>query len=97
MAMANVGWGAPKIHGELLKLGIVISESSGAACADIPEIPVRNSGIPEIIRDFLLAGLSVPSIGINLLTIVSRIRWMNEIRGAGIPGGDRSPWRPAKS
>lgn len=29
-----------------------------AACADIPEIPVRNSGIPEIIRDFLLARLS---------------------------------------
>lgn len=29
-----------------------------AACADIPEIPVRNSGILEIIRDFLLAGFS---------------------------------------
>jgi hypothetical protein len=28
MAEANVTWGAPKIHGELLKLGIVISESS---------------------------------------------------------------------
>jgi putative transposase len=26
MAAANVGWGAPRIHGELLKLGIVISE-----------------------------------------------------------------------
>lgn len=31
---------------------------STAACGDIPEIPVRNSGILEIIRDFLLAGLS---------------------------------------
>jgi len=28
MAEANVGWGAPRIHGELLKLGIVISERS---------------------------------------------------------------------
>ena len=28
IAEANVTWGAPKIHGELLKLGIVISESS---------------------------------------------------------------------
>jgi putative transposase len=28
MAESNVGWGAPKIHGELLKLGFVISESS---------------------------------------------------------------------
>jgi hypothetical protein len=26
MATANQGWGAPRIHGELLKLGIVISE-----------------------------------------------------------------------
>jgi putative transposase len=26
MATANVGWGAPRIHGELLKLGVVISE-----------------------------------------------------------------------
>jgi transposase InsO family protein len=26
MAEMNVGWGAPRIHGELLKLGIVISE-----------------------------------------------------------------------
>jgi len=28
MAQANATWGAPKIHGELLKLGIVISERS---------------------------------------------------------------------
>jgi putative transposase len=28
MAEANVGWGAPRIHGELLKLGFVISERS---------------------------------------------------------------------
>jgi len=26
MAEANVGWGAPRIHGELLKLGIQVSE-----------------------------------------------------------------------
>jgi transposase InsO family protein len=26
MAAANLGWGAPRIHGELLKLGVVISE-----------------------------------------------------------------------
>ena len=34
------------------------NESRPAACADIPEIAVRNSGIPEIIRDFLFAGFS---------------------------------------
>jgi putative transposase len=28
MAEANVGWGAPRIHAELLKLGIEVSEST---------------------------------------------------------------------
>ena len=28
MAEANLGWGAPRIHGELLKLGIDIGERS---------------------------------------------------------------------
>ena len=30
MAVENVGWGAPKIHGELLKLGFAISECTVA-------------------------------------------------------------------
>ena len=30
MASENVGWGAPKIHGELLKLGFVVSERTGS-------------------------------------------------------------------
>src|SRR3981189_2419417 len=30
MAEANVGWGAPRIHGELLKLGIEVSERTGS-------------------------------------------------------------------
>jgi hypothetical protein len=28
MARDNVGWGAPRIHGELLKLGFVVSEAT---------------------------------------------------------------------
>jgi hypothetical protein len=28
MANENQGWGAPRIHGELLKLGIIICEST---------------------------------------------------------------------
>ncbi len=28
MATANVGWGAPRVHGELLKLGIFVSETT---------------------------------------------------------------------
>jgi hypothetical protein len=30
MSLANPGWGAPRIHGELLKLGIEVSESTVA-------------------------------------------------------------------
>jgi len=30
MSVANTGWGAPRIHGELLKLGIEVSESTVA-------------------------------------------------------------------
>ena len=33
MAQENTGWGAPKIHGELLKLGFVLSERSVSRCA----------------------------------------------------------------
>jgi hypothetical protein len=31
MATENVGWGAPKIHGELLKLGFEVSERTVAS------------------------------------------------------------------
>jgi len=30
MSLANAGWGAPRIHGELLKLGIQISQATVA-------------------------------------------------------------------
>ena len=33
MAVENAGWGAPKIHGELPKLGFEISELSGGSLA----------------------------------------------------------------
>jgi hypothetical protein len=32
MAEMNVGWGAPRIHGELLKLGIEIAEITVSRC-----------------------------------------------------------------
>jgi hypothetical protein len=30
MSLANPGWGAPRIHGELLKLGIAVSKTTVA-------------------------------------------------------------------
>ena len=34
MSLANPRWGAPRIHGELLKLGINIGEIAGAGVVD---------------------------------------------------------------
>ena len=34
LAQENQGWGAPKIHGELQKLGLVVSERSVARIYD---------------------------------------------------------------
>ena len=33
MSLANPRWGAPRIHGELLKLGFELSEATVAKCA----------------------------------------------------------------
>ena len=41
MQSANIGWGAPRIHGELLKLGIEISE------ATVSKYMFRRSGPPS--------------------------------------------------
>ena len=35
MSRENPLWGAPRIHGELLKLGITIGETSGLSVRDI--------------------------------------------------------------
>jgi len=34
MAAENPTWGAPRIHGELLKLGFVLSETTVSRCFD---------------------------------------------------------------
>jgi hypothetical protein len=52
MAKANPLWGAPKIHGELLMLGFIISERSAAACEDLPEFSVRKCAILGITEVF---------------------------------------------
>jgi putative transposase len=39
MQAANIGWGAPRIHGELLKLGIDISQATVSSYMVRPKIP----------------------------------------------------------
>jgi putative transposase len=48
MADANVGWGAPRIHGELLKLGIEVSERTVSRL-----MPKRNTPPSQTWRAFL--------------------------------------------
>ncbi len=48
MAEANVGWGAPRIHGELLKLGIEVSERTVSRL-----IPKRSTAPSQTWRTFL--------------------------------------------
>ena len=45
MSKANPLWGAPRIHGELLKLGIKISQATvGGGCRGVPRSPPRPGG-----------------------------------------------------
>ncbi len=48
MAEANVGWGAPRIHGELLKLGIQVSERTVSRL-----MPKRSTTPSQTWRTFL--------------------------------------------
>ena len=48
MTEANVGWGAPRIHGELLKLGIEVSERTVSRL-----IPKRSTAPSQTWRTFL--------------------------------------------
>ncbi len=73
MASTNVGWGAPRIHGELLKLGIEVSESTvqrympkrkappgsqqRLSALTLTTFPPRNGVFPE---PFPPSGLSFP-------------------------------------
>jgi hypothetical protein len=61
MAEANVTWGAPKIHGELLKLGIVISERSVSRF--MPKRPPKPQIRPPYVYLGLLLGLFLPASG----------------------------------
>jgi hypothetical protein len=54
MATENAGWGAPRIHGELLKLGFEVSERTVARYLRC----LRHRGDPAKRRlAFLIAGL----------------------------------------
>ena len=71
MAAANVTWGAPRIHGELLKLGFEISERTvsrlmpkarknpSQTLEDLSDEPRRSVGLHRLLYGFHIAAESV--------------------------------------
>jgi transposase InsO family protein len=78
MSLANRLWGAPRIHGELLKLGIEVSQStvakymarSGRGSSQTWKTFLRNHAAGIAAMDFLI----VPTIGFRLLFVLVILR-----------------------
>src|SRR5258708_29619181 len=73
MSLANPRWGAPRIHGELLKLGIQISQGTVAKCMVGRRKPrsqswrtfLKNHAMDLVSADFFV----VPTIAFHLLFV----------------------------
>jgi transposase InsO family protein len=78
MTLANRLWGAPRIHGELLKLGIEVSQStvakymarSGRGSSQTWKTFLRNHAAGIAAMDFLI----VPTVGFRLLFVLVILR-----------------------
>src|SRR6266498_3896226 len=79
MSTENMLWGAPRIHGELLKLGFAVAQSTvakymartdGSPCGQRWGTFVRNH-MPQIAAMDLFV---VPTIGFNLLYVLAIVR-----------------------
>jgi transposase InsO family protein len=78
MSLANRLWGAPRIHGELLKLGIEVAQStvakymarSGRGSSQTWKIFLRNHTAGIGAMDFLI----VPTVGFRLLFVLVILR-----------------------
>jgi hypothetical protein len=70
MSRANHLWGAPHIHGELLKLGFTIAQSTGAA-------PVRyGGGLMDTLFSEGQSGLKVVLFVIVVLGLLALAFWL---------------------
>jgi transposase InsO family protein len=74
MSAANPLWGAPRIHGELLKLGISVSQSTVATCMRRHPRPPSHTGRTFLANDasqIMAADLFVvPTISFRLLFVL---------------------------
>jgi hypothetical protein len=75
MSLENPLWGAPRLHGELLKLGIEVAQSTVAKPArkvrpDVGDLPAqscgryRRHGLPRRADDQLSAPVCIGDIGV---------------------------------
>lgn len=78
MSLANRLWGAPRVHGELLKLGIEVAQSTVAK-----HMARRGLGRPQTWKTFLrnhaqgigaMDFLIVPTVGFWLLFVLANLR-----------------------
>src|SRR5215469_14593079 len=73
MVVANLYWGAPRIHGELLKLGIAISEAHGFSLnAQEPEAPFPDleAFLNNHVRDLVSVDFfTVPTVSFRALFV----------------------------
>jgi hypothetical protein len=78
MSLANPLWGSPRIHGELLKLGIEVAQSTaakymarrGGGSSQTWKTFLRNHAAGIAAMDFLI----VPTIGFRLLFVLVILR-----------------------
>ena len=72
MAGANVGWGAPRFHGELLKLGFEISETTVSRYMPKDAAPPGSHHMHESLAiDFAV----VPTLTFDIITCSSCSAW----------------------
>src|SRR5258708_1956178 len=97
MSLANRLWGAPRIHGELLKLGIEVSQStvakymarSGRGSSQTWKTFLRNHAAGIAAMDFLI----VPTVGFRLLFVLVILRHQRRrLISLSVTGSPTAEW-----
>src|SRR6059058_4551886 len=96
MAAANPLWGAPRIHGELLKLGIDVAERTVSRLLTKRRTPPSQSWrtfLANHVRDLVsIDFFTVPTAGLRVLFVLCRARSPSAARRT--LQRDRTPHRP---
>jgi transposase InsO family protein len=97
MSLANPLWGAPRLHGELLKLGIEVAQSTvakymarrGGGSSQTWKTFLRNHGAGIAAMDFLV----VPTVGFKLLFVLVILRHQRRrLISLSVTGNPTAEW-----